>query len=144
MKKVLIAIQNDTLAEQTLKQGLELAKLANATVGLVYVVDASFYVGDAGYTVQDYIRDSHNEAKALFERLKADYSITDNWAFIEDGKPFKKIIEAAQEWQANYIVTGTHGHIGLAHFFEGSVAEHLIRHSTVPVLVVPPASKNKA
>ena len=142
MKKVLIAAQSDTLAENTLHQGLILAKLINAEVGLVNIVDTSFFVGDAGYTVQDYIRDSHNETKAFFEKLKAENNITDSWSFIEEGMPFKKIIEAATEWQADYIVTATHGHTGLAHFFEGSVAEHLIRHSSVPVLVVPPPLKH--
>jgi nucleotide-binding universal stress UspA family protein len=35
---------------------------------------------------------------------------------------------------ADLIVMGTHGRTGLSHAFFGSVAEHVVRHSRVPVL----------
>jgi nucleotide-binding universal stress UspA family protein len=34
------------------------------------------------------------------------------------------------------IVMGTHGRRGLAHLFLGSVAENVVRQSTIPVLTV--------
>jgi nucleotide-binding universal stress UspA family protein len=47
-----------------------------------------------------------------------------------------KILELARAEQADLIVMGTHGRIGLAHFFLGSMAEKVLRHSSIPVLTV--------
>jgi len=42
----------------------------------------------------------------------------------------------AAEVNADLIVVGTHGRTGLAHVLFGSVAEHVVRHSRIPVLTV--------
>lgn len=51
------------------------------------------------------------------------------------GTPSKKILELAAEWQADLIVMGTHGRTGLAHLLVGSVAEAVVRHARLPVLI---------
>jgi nucleotide-binding universal stress UspA family protein len=52
------------------------------------------------------------------------------------GQPVEAILQQAQAWQADLIVMGTHGRTGLAHFLNGSVAEAVVRHARMPVLVV--------
>jgi nucleotide-binding universal stress UspA family protein len=47
-----------------------------------------------------------------------------------------KILELAAEWKADLIVMGTHGRDGIDHFLLGSVAEGVVRHATVPVMLV--------
>ena len=59
------------------------------------------------------------------------------WSFIEEGTPADMIKKTCDEWEASLIVIGTHGRTGLSHILMGSVAERVIRHSPVPVLVVP-------
>ena len=49
------------------------------------------------------------------------------------------IVTYAQEHQADYIVMATHGRAGLRRLLLGSVAELVVRHSTMPVLLYPPA-----
>jgi len=46
------------------------------------------------------------------------------------------ILKAAEEWAADVIVLGTHGRTGLQRVVLGSVAENLVRHCKVPVLLV--------
>ncbi|MDR5682494.1 MAG: universal stress protein [Armatimonadota bacterium] len=53
-----------------------------------------------------------------------------------DGTPGPKIVEVAAHERADVIVMGTHGRSGLARVLFGSVAEHVVRHSDVPVLTV--------
>lgn len=48
------------------------------------------------------------------------------------------IIEAADEWDVDIIVTGTRGTTGLRSLLQSSVADHVLRHSHRPVLIVPP------
>lgn len=45
------------------------------------------------------------------------------------------ILETARAVKPRLIVVGTHGRKGAAHFFLGSVAEHVVRRSEFPVLV---------
>jgi nucleotide-binding universal stress UspA family protein len=56
---------------------------------------------------------------------------------IRVGDPKKEIIEQAAKLDISYLVIGTHGKTGLSHWVMGSNAEYLIRHATVPVIVMP-------
>lgn len=136
MKKILIATEGGPLTEMVVKQGIDLAKAINGEIGLVYVADATGFIGEGGYTTQNYIQDLHKEALDLFNKLKSEFNIQQSWTFIEDGRPAAKIVETANEWKADYIVIGTHGRTGIAHLLMNSVAEHVIRHSKIPVLVI--------
>ncbi|WP_338870575.1 universal stress protein [Spirosoma sp. SC4-14] len=46
------------------------------------------------------------------------------------------IIEYANEIQADLIVLSTHGHTGLRHILSGSVAEDVLNHAEIPVLIM--------
>ncbi len=53
------------------------------------------------------------------------------------GTPWEQIVIYAEQHEADLIVSGTHGRTGLERLLVGSVAERVVRESTVPVLVVP-------
>lgn len=48
------------------------------------------------------------------------------------------IVETADELDVDIIVTGTRGTTGLRSLLQSSVADHVLRHSHRPVLIVPP------
>lgn len=52
------------------------------------------------------------------------------------GHPGEVICWFGEDRNCDLIVMGTHGRTGLKHLFMGSVAEHVLRHSRCPVLVV--------
>jgi nucleotide-binding universal stress UspA family protein len=56
-------------------------------------------------------------------------------ARVDVGPPARTILDTAADTQADLIVMGTHGRQGAAHLFLGSVAEHVVRRTLVPVLV---------
>jgi len=61
---------------------------------------------------------------------------------VKIGAAWEGILEAAAETGADLVVVGSHGRRGLVHALLGSVAERVVRLSTVPVLVVrPPAAR---
>jgi nucleotide-binding universal stress UspA family protein len=63
------------------------------------------------------------------------------------GVPWEEVLAAAAEVAADLVVVGTHGRRGVTHALLGSVAEKVVRLSTVPVLTVrgpPPAAPGKA
>ena len=59
---------------------------------------------------------------------------------VRRGEPAKEIIRFAEEEDIGLIVMATHGRTGVAHVLMGSVAEKVVRHSTIPVLTVKPVS----
>lgn len=52
------------------------------------------------------------------------------------GHPAEEILNFADENNVDLIVLGTLGKTGIKRFLLGSVAENVVRHSDVPVLVV--------
>ncbi|GAB6191593.1 universal stress protein [Desulfocastanea catecholica] len=56
---------------------------------------------------------------------------------VEVGIPAEVINEFAQKNNIDLIVMATHGRTGLSHLMIGSVAERTIRHSSIPLLILP-------
>lgn len=54
------------------------------------------------------------------------------------GRAADEILSYAEKNNVDLIVMSTHGRSGLSHFFFGSVAEKVSRHSRVPVLLLAP------
>lgn len=55
---------------------------------------------------------------------------------VREGEPSQTILLAAQENKVSRIVLGTHSRTEVDAFFIGSVAQRVMRHASVPVLVV--------
>lgn len=55
---------------------------------------------------------------------------------VVEGSSGQMIIHMADEVDADVIVVGSHGHGFLSRVLIGSVSEHVVRHTTRPVLVV--------
>jgi nucleotide-binding universal stress UspA family protein len=53
-----------------------------------------------------------------------------------EGPPARAILDAARDRHATAVVMGSHGRRGIRHLLLGSVAEHVVREATLPVLVV--------
>jgi len=54
------------------------------------------------------------------------------------GQPAELISQTAEELDVDLIVMATHGRTGVSHLFLGSVAEHVVRTATRPVLTIRP------
>jgi nucleotide-binding universal stress UspA family protein len=57
---------------------------------------------------------------------------------VGEGKVVDEILRLATECAAKWIVVGSHGRTGIHRLLMGSVAEAVLRHASVPVMVVPP------
>jgi nucleotide-binding universal stress UspA family protein len=55
---------------------------------------------------------------------------------VREGDPRTAIIDAADEWQADLIVVGSHGRTGLTRLVMGSVAQAVVAHAHCSVEVV--------
>jgi len=55
----------------------------------------------------------------------------------KSGREDEEILKFAKDEKVDIIVMGTHGKTGIEHVFFGSVAEKVLRHSPVPLFVIP-------
>jgi nucleotide-binding universal stress UspA family protein len=62
---------------------------------------------------------------------------------IEVGEPGARIRDAETRFDADLVVMATHGRRGVTHLVLGSVAERIVRESTVPVLTIRPRKPPK-
>jgi nucleotide-binding universal stress UspA family protein len=62
---------------------------------------------------------------------------------VVSGAPAEEIVRFARERGFDLLVLATHGRAGVRRMVLGSVAEHVVRDATVPVLVVRAAAERR-
>ena len=137
--KILIAVDSSEYSMKAAKKGLELAHQLGAKAALLYVIDKSQSLGnvDAGITHEEALIILKKEAEQTLDELTQMYNGNEIMKFMPEGNPDEDIIETAKDWNADLLVMGTHGRTGLKHLLMGSVAERVMRHSEIPVMIVP-------
>jgi nucleotide-binding universal stress UspA family protein len=136
---ILIPIDGSDCSMNAVKKGIELAKDLSANVILLCIVDLSPIINNAavGAVIDNEVEVIYKEdaADTLGEAFRA-YPYDKAIRLIEEGTPQEVINAIANERKVDLIIMGTHGRTGLNHLFMGSVAEYVIRHSKIPVMVV--------
>jgi nucleotide-binding universal stress UspA family protein len=81
------------------------------------------------------------ESRKLLESAAAQsgIGIPADHLVVAEGEPAATIEDAAAKHDCDLIIMGSHGRRGIGRLFLGSVAEAVLRCSSVPVLVVPPS-----
>jgi nucleotide-binding universal stress UspA family protein len=136
---ILIPVDGSKCSLNAVKTGIELAQKLSANVMLLCVVDMTDMVDNAavGAIIDKDVETMYEEeADKVIDEAMAKYPYAKTSRIEEEGIPKEAINTIAQEHKADLIVMGTHGRTGLRHLFMGSVAEYVIRHSKVPVMVV--------
>ena len=140
-RRILVPTDFSPGVESALQWARALGEAFRAEVVLLHVLDLSIgalagfpanvaMVPAAGELLQQIRTETQQEMAKLSSRVPGARTI------IREGIPRSVILDVAREVGADMIVMGTHGRTGLTHVFFGSVAEHVVRHSRVPVLTV--------
>ena len=140
VRKLLVPVDFSDFSERALAVAADLAEKFGATLHLVHVYPAAAYVAPpliAGPVVVGQFREeSQRVFDAFVARVKGELKAEID-ASLQEGVPHVEIIRCATDVKADMIVMGTHGRTGLDHLLLGSVAERVVRGSTIPVLTVP-------
>ena len=142
-KRILCPVDFSDTSTHALETAIELAKQLNAEVHLVHVYQYpafSMPEADLATPIDLSLQDDYaRRLKQQLEALSNKHSDTDLdiGSTLTEGIPYVEIVETANEINADLIIIGTHGRTGLSHMLLGSVAERVVRSSTVPVLSVP-------
>lgn len=139
-KRVLIATDGSENAEKAASYGMYLAKAACAEVHALYVISTQHAVATRTVKswsegLEEYLKDKGRVAIGNVEKMGEEAGVKVKSVFLK-GIPADKILEYARENNIDLIVMGTHGLTGIKKFLIGSIAERVVRHSRVPVMVI--------
>ena len=140
--QILIAVDLSESSELVIKKGIELAIKMEASVILSSVVPmyVDYLQSQMSMlpTPWDEIYTAQKEAAIKELKLVQDkFPNIPIEIYVEVGNAKDVVIDKATKDKVDYIVVGTHGRTGFSHVVMGSTAEYIVRHATMPVMVVP-------
>ena len=145
---ILVPLDGSPLGERALAQAVPIAEQHGAKLILMHVVEPinRFLLG-GGVPVRDSALDLtwRDDARKYLEKAVArtrKRTTVPVEGVLKEGKVVPTIAEYAREAGVGLIVMCTHGRGGFERFWLGSVADGLLRHLPVPVLLVRAARKS--
>lgn len=143
-QQILVPIDGSLTSDKALAEAIRLARLTGARLRLIHVVDELSYVN--GFEpAMNYVNEiiplmhaagekllAHGRQRALNQGVSADSVLVEEGP----GRICDHVADQAKRANADLIVVGSHGRRGIGRVLLGSDAEQIIRHASVPVLVV--------
>jgi nucleotide-binding universal stress UspA family protein len=141
MKRIVCPVDFSPSSDYALGYALDLARMFEAQLTLLHVVEVPFLPSYAMAGVPDLnipLEQIEDGARKGLERLAGECRPKYGRVGTElrTGTAFMEIIAYAREHEVDMIVMGTHGRTGLSHLLIGSVAEKVVRKSPCPVLTI--------
>ena len=158
MTKVLIALDYDPTAQKVAEAGFSLAKSMEAKVVLLHVkVDLIFYSSPEYYPIMGggignvniaslQLNDDVALKKAsqdFLDRTKHHLGDETIETLVKDGNVADAILKTSKDLKIDIIVIGSHSHRWLEDILMGSVTEKVLRHTTIPLFIIPTKKINK-
>lgn len=150
-KKILIALDYDKTALKVAESGYAMAKSMNAEVTLLHVMSDLIYYASTEYSpvmgltdsmgVDPLQFDSDDRLKKVsqhfLEKIKHHLGDASIITDLEEGDFADTILMKAKGSGTEILVMGSHSHRWLEDLVLGSVTQKVVRHSAIPVYIVP-------
>lgn len=148
MRNLLVPVDLSPFSNEIAQEAIKLAKVTQSKIYLLHVVslDVGFIIGDVGFQYLPELEKTvlEKDAKDLHT---LEQSLTQSGieveTIIKQGIPVDVILEQSKELNIDTIVIGSKGHGTLYEALVGSVCHDVIKHSEVPVYVIPNKEKNQ-
>jgi nucleotide-binding universal stress UspA family protein len=125
LKKILMTTDLSPYSLAALEYASSLGLLYASKVFLLYVVESGKDAAAGPAALAEFIERNVGPEISLVPVVRY-------------GNPVIEIKQFAEQEDADLIIMATHGRTGVQHMFMGSVAEKVVRLSSVPVLTVKP------
>jgi nucleotide-binding universal stress UspA family protein len=144
-QRILVATDGSDLSRTAVRSAIELAAAVGAELVALYVVPrypVSYFEGGITISVQDIARTEKqwsDKGQAVVDavRLEAEAKGIKAMAVVaQSDLVAESIMEAANKHNCDLVVMASHGRKGIQRVLLGSETQHVLTHSTVPVLVL--------
>jgi len=143
--RIFVAVDDSEVSKLAINEAIKFAKNQQAKLCIVYVADEFIQGGEGVYVdFKEHEAEVKRQGQILLNEMitlarKTHHDVEQK--LIEITEPNQKvsdtIITEANNWRADLIVLGTHGRGGLPRLLLGSVAEEVMRNTSIPVHIVP-------
>jgi nucleotide-binding universal stress UspA family protein len=141
-KNILVPVDGSPTSQQAVSRAVALAKAFDGTVTAVYVIDPYPFTGvgaDFSYGQAQYLEaataEAHDAIRSAREAVEA-AGVKVDTRVVEAHAAWRGILETATELGSDIVVMGSHGRRGLEKLVLGSVAQRVLSHAHIPVMVV--------
>lgn len=143
IKQVILPLDGSPLAEQVVPHAVALAKALEVGVLVVRVTpspaDYYYFTDFAAAPVVDFSEevdvDARGYLQGMVQRLR-DEGVEQVEEVLLHGHPASALVDLVQERPDSLVTITTHGRSGITRWVLGSVTDRVVRHATVPVLVL--------
>ena len=143
IKKILFPIDLTANSSKILPYVLSISEKYNSAIYLLHVVQdllrwGHLYVPHT--SMEKFQKEAAEGAEKAMQRICDDqlHSCPNFQRKIVSGDPVTEILNTIESENIDLVIMGTHGRKGLEHALFGSVAENVVKRSTVPVLTINP------
>ena len=148
MKKVCIALDYNPTAKKVAKMGADYATALGAEIYLVHVLEEAAYYAIDYIPVMGYENSFSTSSLSMVKELKdnAEAFLNDTKEQLNgkrvntkvlEGTTAEAILEFSMSNNIDLIVLGTHSHSVVENVLMGNTAVKIVRHSHIPLLVIP-------
>ncbi len=144
--RIFVAIDNSDTAKKALDEAVRLASALQAKLCIAHALDegllAQHALGIGTYIDAAKVKAEMRTAAgqllddAAGRAAAAGVAVEQRLVESERKRTAEQIAEAAQQWQADLLIVGTHGRHGVERLLVGSVAENLMRLAPMSLLMV--------
>lgn len=153
ISKILVAVDYSECSKHAVEYAGFLAQSTGGSLLLVHAWDRPYYAreqdlvigrgGGAPRTLTQVLEETAQEdMRAFIASANIPEGVTVHHT-VCSGSVATVVVDQLKKGSYDLLVTGTHGRTGFKHLLLGSVAERLVRVSTVPVLTVPPPADQR-
>lgn len=143
IRKILYPLDFSDCSRRVLPYARSIAEKYDAALYVLYVArDLGYFAGlhVSSVTIGDFIKEVEDAGKKLIEQVCKEelsgYPRLNPKVVV--GEPGAEIVKMIEQEGIDLVVMGTHGRKGIDRALVGSVAEHVVKFSSAPVLTVNP------
>jgi nucleotide-binding universal stress UspA family protein len=138
VKTILVPLDGSNLAEAALTPAMEIARESGGSLVLLRAaVGHSRPMADPTEAQVQAVREAEEYLAEVRARV-ATAGVANAETSVWYGPPVEAIVEAARYRKADLIVMSSHGRSGLGRLVLGSIAESVLRSTSVPILLIRP------
>lgn len=144
-KRILVATDGSTLSKKAVRNAIDLAGAIGADLVALYVVPrypVSYFEGGVTISMQDVEQTEKqwsDKGQAVVDAVQQTAQaegIKAKAVVVRSDLVAESIMSAAKKHKCDLVVMASHGRKGIKRVLLGSETQHVLTHSTVPVLVL--------
>jgi len=141
-QNILVPVDGSDTAQRALREAIQLAHSLSSRIRIIHIVNSvPWMTQGAPEVLEELVSQLRSTGESIVHEAKtavrsAGVEVDDRLIEAPGEGAGEFIVSASNDWPADLIICGMHGRRSLRRLLMGGDAEYIVRHSSVPVLLV--------